>query len=84
MLDTEGSRDYWTNPGRALDSVRAANPVYDLLGEDGLVGDGLVYVHDEITAETVGTLAQYRRETEHTLNREYWDAILDFADVHLR
>lgn len=84
LLDTEGARDYWTNPGRALDSIRAAEPVYDLLGADGLVGDGLLYGDDEISAATVGTLSQYRRETEHTLNRGYWDAVLDFADVHLR
>ncbi|WEL21404.1 acetylxylan esterase [Halorhabdus sp. BNX81] len=83
LLDTEGTRDYWTNPGRALDSIRAADPVYDLLGEDGLVGDGLLYGDDKVTAGTVGTLAQYRRETEHTLNQGYWDAILDFADLHL-
>jgi len=84
LLDTEGARDYWTNPGLALDSIQAADPVYDLLGADGTVGDGLLYGDDAISAETVGTLAQYRRETKHTLDRGYWDAILDFADVHLR
>jgi len=37
---------------------------------------------DAITPEAAGDLCQYRRDTEHTLNRGYWDAILDFADCH--
>ena len=83
LLDTEGARDYWANPGRAYDAVRAAAPVYELLGADGMVGKGLLSGDDSITPETVGELVQYRRETEHTMDDGYWDAILDFADVHL-
>jgi len=82
LLDTEGARDYWANPGRALDALEAADPVYEFLGVEGLTGDEPLYGDDEISAETVGRLLQYRRETEHTLNRGYWEAILDFADVH--
>jgi hypothetical protein len=82
LLDTAGARDYWLNPGRSLDALRAAAPVYDHLGARGLVGDGLLYEGDEITAETAGRLLQYRRETEHTLELGYWEAILDFADLH--
>lgn len=84
LIDTEGSRDYWANPGRAYDAVQAAAPVYDLLDGRGLVGDGLLYGADEISAETAGPLLQYRRETGHTLTRGYWNAVLDFADVHFR
>lgn len=84
LLDTEGARDYWANPGRALDALEAADPVYDLLGVEGIVGDGVLYGDDEITAETAGRLLQYRRETEHTLDGGYWEAILDFADLHFR
>jgi len=83
LMDTAGARDYWTNPGRALDSIRAADPVYELLGETGIVDGGLRSGEDAITPETVGRLLQYRRETAHTLNQGYWDAILDFADIHL-
>jgi hypothetical protein len=82
LVDTEGARDYWANPGRALDALEAADPVYELLGVEGLTGDEPLYGDDEITEETVGRLLQYRRETEHTLNRGYWEAVLDFADVH--
>jgi len=82
LIDTEGARDYWANPGRALDALEAADPVYEFLGVEGLTGDEPLYGDDEISDETVGRLLQYRRETEHTLNRGYWEAILDFADVH--
>jgi len=82
LLDTEGARDYWANPGRALDALRAADPVYELLGVEGLASEDPLYGDDAITPETVGRLCQYRRETEHTLNQGYWRAILDFADVH--
>jgi len=82
LIDTEGARDYWANPGRALDALEAADPVYEFLGVEGLTGDEPLYGDDEISEETVGRLLQYRRETEHTLNRGYWSAILDFADVH--
>lgn len=83
LLDTEGARDYWANPGRALDALRAAAPVYDLLGAEGTVGSGLLHEGDRITPETAGSLLQYRGETGHLLNRDYWQAILDFADCHL-
>jgi hypothetical protein len=82
LFDTEGARDYWANPGRALDALRAADPVYELLGETGLADPDPLYGDEEITPHTVGTLAQYRRETGHVHDRGYWDALLDFADVH--
>lgn len=84
LLDTEGARDHWANPGRALDALHAANTVYDLLGETGTVGDGLLYGDDRISEDSIGNLLQYRRETGHTLNRGYWETILDVADIHLR
>lgn len=83
LLDTEGARDYWANPGRALDAVRAADPVYELLGAEGAVDGGLLHEGDQITPETAGTLLQYRRESGHVLDSGYWNLILDFADCHL-
>jgi hypothetical protein len=82
LLDTEGARDYWINPGKALDSIRAAAPVWDFLGERGTVDDGLIHQGQAITAENVGDVLQYRRETRHVLDMGYWEGILDFADLH--
>jgi len=85
LLDTEGLRDNWANPGRARDALRAAAPVYDLLDApavpratsdyaDLLVGD------DRFSERTTGRVCQYRRDTGHTMERGYWRAILDFAE----
>jgi len=82
LLDTEGALDVWTNPDLACESLRAAAPVWTFLDADGLVGEGVLAGDDEITRATAGDLCQYRRDTEHTLNRGYWDAVLDFADSH--
>jgi hypothetical protein len=76
LLDTQGARDYWANPGLALDALDAAAPVYELLGAEY---GGLS--HDEATP--AGDLAQHRRETGHTLGPAHWESILAFADRHL-
>ena len=80
LIATEGTRDHWASPGRAYDALRAADPVYDLLDGGGMEGDGLLF-EEPITAENAGDLLQYRREASHTMERGFWDVILDFADV---
>ena len=84
VLGTEGARDYWANPGRALDTIQAAAPAWDMLGEAGMVGDGLIHEGEPINGTTVGSICQYRCETAHTLNIRYWNGILDFLDLHFR
>jgi hypothetical protein len=82
VLDTEGMRDFWANPPRALDALRGAVPVYDLLDAPGPAGN-LLAAGDEITAESAGSLCQYRRDTGHTMERGYWATLCDFADLHV-
>lgn len=100
VIDLEGMRDHWANPGRARDAIRAAAPAYDLLeatpfvgweeeASDDRAGDNaprgdLLVENDRIGTETCGRLLQYRRDTGHTMERDYWRAALDFADRHLR
>lgn len=83
LLDTEGKQDKWANYNSARRAMQAADKVYKFLGSDGLVGTGLVEDDEPIDGPNFGTLLQYRRDTRHTLNRGYWKAILDFADLHL-
>ncbi len=82
LLDTEGSRDEWTNPPSALRNLRAASAVYELLGVDGL-GDDEVVSDAPIETKRIGSILQYRLDTEHTLNAAYWKAIISFADAVL-
>lgn len=81
LLDTEGLRDQKANYAGALDSLRAAAPVYELLNRD--IGRVPLLERESITEAAPGPLAQYRLDTDHVLNRDYWTAILDFADLHL-
>lgn len=84
LLDTEGAQDAWANFPRSLDALKAADPVYKLLGKPGLVGTGLVQDGEPIVGPNFGTILQCRLNQKHTLNRDYWEKILDFADAHLR
>lgn len=84
VLDTEGSQDAWANFPRSLDTLRAANPVYQLYGVTGVQGSGLVQDDEPIVGPNLGRLMQYRLDEKHTLNRRFWEKILDFADASLR
>ncbi len=79
LLDTAGLRDVRTNPPRALDALRAAAPVYDLLGGPAEVDR--CFPGDD--AGEAGALCQYRRATGHTMERGYWAVTCDFLDTHL-
>jgi dienelactone hydrolase len=83
LLDTEGAQDAWANFPRALDALKGADPVYKLLGKPGLVGTGLVQDEEPIAGPNLGTILQCRLNQKHTLNRTYWERILDFADAQL-
>lgn len=82
LLETIGLQNTWVNYVSSLRAIRAADPVYKLLGSEGMAGDG-VLSFEPITAENSGPLQQYRLNTGHTLNRDYWKAILDFADLYM-
>ena len=81
LLDTMGLQDQWANYDSSLRAIRAAAPVWTLLGAKGMVGEGVLTDPQKITKETSGTIQQYRRDTKHTMDRGYWEAILNFADI---
>lgn len=83
LLDTAGLQDQWANPESALRNLKAADPVYELLGKKGLVGSGTLTTGEPMTAETAGELLQYRLDVRHEFNRAFWKGILDFADLQL-
>ncbi len=81
LLDTMGKKDTWANYESSLRAAKAADPVYKYLGAPGQVGEGLLMDADPVTQESAGNLLQYRLDTKHTLNQDYWKVILDFADL---
>lgn len=84
LLDTAGLQDTWANYESALKNLQAADPVYEFLGKPGLVGDGMVLEDEPIGGDDFGTLLQYRRDTNHTWNSDYWEKMMDFADLHFQ
>ena len=81
LLDTEGLKDTWANGKSSLKGLLLANRVYRLLGAPGIKGGGMIQGPVTLTRENTGNLLQYRLDTVHTLNQDYWNAILDFADI---
>lgn len=81
LLDTEGLKDTWANGKSSLKGLLLANRVYRLLGAPGIKGGGVIQGPAKLTKENTGNLLQYRLDTVHTLNQDYWNAILDFADI---
>lgn len=82
LLDTGGIKDRWANYPASLRAIQAASPVYEFLGAKGIVGEGMVNgENDKITEENASTIMQFRLNTKHTLNQDYWAGILDFADI---
>jgi hypothetical protein len=81
LMDNAGLKDTWASPHLALEAMKAATPVYELLGEKGIVSDGCV--KDTIGNIEMGRLMQYQRDTEHELNIDYWNAMIEFANRQL-
>lgn len=80
LLETAGLQDKWANFDAALRALRAADPVWKLLGAGGMNGDG-VAVGDEPIADIFGEAMQFRLDKPHTLDRDFWRGILDYADL---
>jgi len=80
VLFTNGRADTWINPAGQFEVLRAAGPVYRLLGAGDftateLPADGQVAGDD--------ALGYYLRPGAHSLLKDDWKVFLDFADKHL-
>jgi hypothetical protein len=82
IFDTEGLQDKWSNPRNAYRALKAADQVYKFLGVQGMVGTGIIQAEEPIQGANFGDLIQYRRNTRHELNKDYWRVIFDFADAY--
>ena len=83
LLTTEGHQDKWANYTSGFRALQAADKVYKFLGAKGMNGTGLIENNESMDGPNFGDLVQYRRDTTHVLNADYWSKILDFADQHL-
>jgi hypothetical protein len=82
IFDTEGDQDKWSNYDSAFRALLAADKAYKFVGARGMVGTGKIRDEEPIKGPSFGELMQYRRNTRHLLNKEYWNKIFDFADAY--
>ena len=73
------TEDLWADPRGEFLAAKAAEPVYRLLGREGLGVEDLP-VPDRPVGKTIG---YHRRRGEHALVAYDWEQYLDFADRHL-
>jgi dienelactone hydrolase len=80
VLFTNGVQDQWADPAGQFEVLRAADPVYRLLGSEGLSTTDVPPVGRLVDS----ALGYYIREGGHQVDQAYWKVFLDFADRHLR
>src|SRR6185369_1177116 len=79
VLFTNGRQDTWINPGGQFEVLRAAAPVYRLLGAGDFSAAELP-PNGELIGDSLG---YFLRPGAHALTPEDWKAFLDFADKRL-
>jgi hypothetical protein len=79
VLLTNALEDQWADPDGQFRMLQAADPVYRLLGVEGLGSQSA----PEIGKLLDSRLGYYIRTGEHSMSPEDWRVFLDFADKHM-
>ncbi len=78
LLFSNAEDDTWANPEGQFEVLKAAEPVYRLLGAGGLTST----TRPESGKLSAGTLGYAIRPGKHAMTPEDWGFFLDFADKH--
>jgi hypothetical protein len=78
VLFSNAEDDQWANPDGQFEMLRAAEPVYRLLGVEGLASKDRPKSGDL----SAGRLGYYIRPGKHSMMKGDWQVFLDFADRH--
>jgi hypothetical protein len=79
VLLSNALEDQWANPAGQFDVLKAAEPVYRLLGVNDAAPDKMPET-GELANKTLG---YYIRSGQHSMTRCDWKVFLDFADKHM-
>jgi hypothetical protein len=78
VLLSNAVEDTWANPEGQFEVLRAAEPVYRLLGVEGLAAREMPPPGRLVNSR----LGYFIRPGRHSMTREDWDMFLEFADRH--
>lgn len=78
VLFANAAEDLWANPDGQLEVLKAAAPAYALYGKRG-IDAGVKAEMGKLVGQELG---YFIRPGKHSMNREDWQAFLDFADKH--
>ena len=78
VLFSCAEEDQWSNPAGQFEVLRAATPVYELLGVEGLAATQMPPVRQLVPSQ----LGYYIRKGKHSMAADDWDIFLSFADHH--
>jgi pimeloyl-ACP methyl ester carboxylesterase len=80
VLFPNAEDDLWANPSGQLEILKAANPVYKLLGTDGIAPDAKA----EMNKLTDSRLGYFIRPGKHAMTRTDWEAFIAYCDKWLK
>lgn len=80
VLFTNAQEDLWANPDGQFEVLKAASPVYEFLGAQGLSAS----TRPELNQLVKSRLGYFIRPGKHEMNRDDWKVFLDFADTQLK
>ncbi|MCI0684548.1 MAG: acetylxylan esterase [Gemmataceae bacterium] len=80
VLFTNAQEDTWANPDGQFEVLRAADPVYRLLGAGGLEAKS----RPKLDTLTDGALGYWIRAGKHSMTREDWQIFVDYAAKHAK
>lgn len=81
VLFTCAAKDVWANPPGQFAVLQAATPVYELLGEEGLVAEQMPAADAPLVDSRLG---YWIRSGDHAMTPADWTTYMDFADKWLR
>ena len=80
VLFSNAEEDSWANPTGQFDMLEAADPVYRLLGAEGLRATSMPPMRKLVDSR----LGYFIRPGKHSMTTEDWGAFLDFADRQMK